>query len=114
MNCKLPDNLTAQSPIKDIFNYETYNTPSTEWIYFAIDTFELILWLFSTCIITFGFKVFLKMPIFHEHLMKLIYSIVILYYGVLVCRVTPIFIYWVNGYAICKSYFKSKLISFII
>ncbi|KAI6217596.1 hypothetical protein M3Y95_01206100 [Aphelenchoides besseyi] len=79
-----------------------YVYPNSQWFYLTVDVVELILILFSSFLASFSFYIFITTPIFHNHLMRLIYGITVSYYAVMSSRVISM------GYMLKHGYFTSS------
>ncbi|KAI6202454.1 hypothetical protein M3Y96_00950700 [Aphelenchoides besseyi] len=64
-----------------------YIYPNSHWLYLTVDVIELILIIVSSFLVSFAFYIFITTPIFHNHLMRLIYGIIVSYYAIMSSRV---------------------------
>jgi hypothetical protein len=72
--------------------------------YLGIDVLELIVSLVASIVACFGLYVFMSVPLFHRHLMQLIYSIAANFFGILICRLYVMIRVWANGGLNCKFF----------
>lgn len=100
MSCPPLNNQSLESTL-DILIQSTY-MPDRQWLYIFTDVFELVCIGFSSVVVGFGLYVFVKAPVFHQHLIRLFYCIATVYYFIMLFRVTPIVIHLYWGRPICE------------